>query len=621
MIELLNKLNLPKDLDKLDISELKKLAAEIREVIIDIVPQTGGHMGTNLGVVELTIAAHKTFDFSKDRLIFDVGHQAYPHKLLTGRYDRFHTLRKKDGICGFPNPKESEYDCFLTGHAGTSISSALGMCLGFDAKKEDKKVVAVIGDGSMCGLAFEGLNQAGALKKDMMVILNDNKMAISPTVGAFSKYLNRIRSGELCQTIIKEVHETLHNVPVIGDRLEDFSEKALFKLRDNLLPPDRFFTELGFTYYGPVDGHDLDELLPLLHNLKDVKGPVLVHVLTEKGKGAPGADKDPYKFHSPPSQPKVGCKAVTYSQCFVDSLINEAKNDESIVAITAAMVQGTKLEDFFTQFPERAIDTGIAEGHAVTMAGGINYTGMKPVVMIYSTFLQRAYDNIMHDICLQEDLSAIFAIDRAGLVGDDGASHHGVFDVAYLRHLPRMIIMAPKDGTELSIMFNWALKQKDPVAFRYPRGNIPDLNLEKADTPIEIGKPEMLIDGEEILIVAYGGMVRNSLEVVNELQNENINIGLMNLRFVKPLCSETFSEMCKGYHTLITIEDHSIQGGAGSAVLEMINENNLQINKVVRLGIPDKFIRYASVNEQLHNIGLDKSSLMDKIKSLLTVKV
>jgi len=621
MIELLNNLNLPKDLEKLDISELKKLASEIREVIIDIVPKTGGHMGTNLGVVELTIAAHKVFDFTNDRIVFDVGHQAYPHKLLTGRYEKFHTLRKKDGICGFPNPAESDFDCFLTGHAGTSISSALGMCIGYDAKKANKKVVAVIGDGSMCGLAFEGLNQAGALKKDMLVILNDNKMAISPTVGAFSKYLNRIRSGELCQSIIKEVHETLHSVPVIGDRLEEFSEKAFYKLRDNLLPPDRFFTELGFTYYGPVDGHDLDELIPLLHNLKDVKGPVIVHTLTEKGKGAKGAAQDPYKFHSPPSQPKKESKDISYSQCFVDTLIDEAKKDERIVAITAAMVQGTNLEDFFTQFPDRSIDTGIAEGHAVTMAGGINYTGMKPVVMIYSTFLQRAYDNIMHDICLQENVSAIFAIDRAGLVGNDGASHHGVFDISYLRHLPRMIIMAPKDGEELSKMFNWALKQKEPVALRYPRGNIPELNLQETNSDIHIGKPEMLIEGEEILIAAYGGMVQNALEVVRELQKENINIGLMNLRFVKPLCSETFSEMCKGYETVITLEDHAIQGGAGSAVLEMINENDLKVGKLIRLGIPDKFIKYASVDEQLQSIGIDKAGLIEKVKSLLIVKV
>jgi 1-deoxy-D-xylulose-5-phosphate synthase len=620
MIELLKKLNLPKDLENLEFEELKKLADEIREVIIDIVPQTGGHMGTNLGVVELTLAVHKVFDFSKDRLVFDVGHQAYPHKLLTGRYDKFHTLRKKGGVCGFPNPKESKYDSFLTGHAGTSVSSALGMCLGYDAKKTDEKVVAIIGDGSMCGLSFEGFNQAGALKKNMVVILNDNKMAISPTVGAFSKYLNRIRSGELCQTFVKDFHEALHHVPVIGDKLEDLSEKAFFTIRDNLLPPDRFFTELGFRYYGPVDGHDLGELIPLITNLKDTEGPVIIHAITEKGKGAKGADKDPYKFHSPPSQPGKKSSSITYSQCFVDSLIEEAEADESIVAITAAMVQGTKLESFFKKFPDRAIDTGIAEGHAVTMAGGINYTGLKPVVMIYSTFLQRAYDNIMHDICLQEDISAVFAIDRAGLVGDDGASHHGVFDISYLRHLPRMIVIAPKDGCELAYMFKWALKQKEPVAIRYPRGNIPELNLNIQTAEIQVGKPEMLTKGEDVLIVAYGGMVENALEVVRELENEGIKIGLMNLRFVKPLCPETFNEMCSGYDTIITLEDHAIQGGAGSAILEIINENDLQLGKLIRLGIPDKFIKYASVKQQYEEIGLDKDSLVNKVKSYLPVK-
>lgn len=622
MINLLNKLDLPSDIHDLSIHELKSLASEIREVIMDIVPKTGGHMGTNLGVVELTIALHKCFNLKKDRLLFDVGHQAYPHKLLTGRYKDFHKLRQKDGLCGFPDPNESSYDCFMTGHAGTSISSAIGMTLGYDALYQKKRVIAMIGDGSICGLSFEGLNQAGALKKDMIVILNDNKMAISPTVGAFSKYLNKVRSGELYHTLIKEIKEGLHHIPVVGETLEELSEKTLLKLRDNLLP-DRFFTELGFKYYGPVDGHDLNELITLLDNVKHIEGegPILIHVLTEKGKGATGAEKDPYKFHSPPSsKPKntiIENKPVGYSQCFVDALLNKANEDESIMAITAAMIQGTKLESFFKKHPERAIDTGIAEGHAVTMAGGISYAGMKPVVMIYSTFLQRAYDNIMHDICLQDDISAVFAIDRAGLVGDDGASHHGVFDISYLRHLPRMIVLAPKDGVELEAMFNWALKQKDPVAMRYPRGNAPILNMPPQCEPIELGKPEVLFNGKKVCLLPYGAMVAPCIDIVNQLKEEGIEVGLINLRFAKPLCKDTFTEMVNNYDTIITLEDHALSGGVGSAILEMINEHDLDLGKLIRLGIPDHFVTFASREEQFKSIGLDNESIIETIKKAL----
>lgn len=617
---MLNDPNLTDAIRSMSISELNELAKEIRAKIIEVVPKTGGHMGTNLGVVELTLALYKNFDFLEDKLVFDVGHQAYPHKLITGRAENFHTLRQKDGVCGFPSPWESPYDNFLTGHAGTSISSALGLALGYEAQAVDKKIVAIIGDGSICGLSFEGLNQVGALKKNILVILNDNKMAISPTVGAFSKYLNRVRSGELYHNLIRDFKQGLHHIPMIGDTLEQMGERALIALRDNLLP-DHFFTELGFTYFGPADGHDLDELSSIIHNLKDINEPVLLHVLTEKGKGALGAEKDPYKFHSPPS---VGKKApattIAYSQCFVDSLIKQAEINENIFAITAAMAQGTKLEGFIKKYPHRAVDTGIAEAHAVTMAGGMEYTGIKPVVLIYSTFLQRAYDSIMHDVCLQKRSGVIFALDRAGLVGDDGPSHHGVFDIAYCRHLPKMIVMAPRDGDELDMMFQWALEQDAPIAIRYPRGNVPNLQLDPAPA-IELGKPEVLKRGQKIAIMAYGAMVEEALQAVRQLEEEGINATFVNMRFAKPLCKDAYAPILEEHDYIITLEDHVLMGGVGSAVLELINEEQLKTGEIIRMGIPDEFVTYAKRAEQLESLGMDAKGIVEKVHSLLHVPV
>ena len=614
MPKLLDHLDLPADLRSASVETLTLLAQEIRDRIMDVVPKTGGHMGTNLGVVELTLALHKVYDFKVDKLVFDVGHQSYPHKLVTGRNPEFETLRQKDGLCGFPNPCESDYDNFLVGHAGTSVSSALGLAMGYNIRGLDRRTVAIIGDGSMCGLAFEGFNMAGALKKNLLVVLNDNKMAISPTVGAFSKYLNKVRSGDLYHHLLKDIKNTLHHVPMVGESLEHFGEKVMMALRDNLLP-DRFFSDMGFTYFGPVDGHDLEELIPMIQNLSDLEGPVLLHVLTEKGKGAKGASADRYKFHSPPSLPgAVKSTGVPWSGCFADILYREAEKDESIVAITAAMAAGTKLEQFIEKFPERSIDTGIAEAHAVTMAGGLQAAGAKPVVLIYSTFLQRAYDSIMHDVCLQKGCSVIFALDRAGLVGDDGPSHHGVYDIAYLRHLPKMMVLAPRDGVELEMMFKWALTQDQSVAFRYARGNVPELGYDQERPPIVAGVPEILEQGKKVALLAYGAMVPEAMVAQELLRAEGINPTMVNMRFAKPLDADAYRDILSAHDVVVVMEDHALMGGVGSALLEMINDHGLTSGKVIRIGIPDEFVTYMSRAQQFESLGMDGASVAEKVK-------
>ena len=621
MPKLLNTLSLPEDLRHASVETLRELAQEIRDRIIDVVPKTGGHMGTNLGVVELTIALHKIYDFKRDKLVFDVGHQAYPHKLLTGRNAQFETLRQKDGLCGFPSPWESEYDNFLVGHAGTSVSSALGLAQGFEVLGKKNRVVAIIGDGSMCGLAFEGFNQAGAVRKNLLVILNDNKMAISPTVGAFSKYLNRVRSGDLYHTLMKDIKTTLHHLPMVGESLEHMGERVMTALRDNLLP-DRFFSDLGFTYFGPVDGHDLEELIPMLQNLSELEGPILLHVLTEKGKGAHGAAQDPYKYHSPPTLPnkKVAIKSdQTWSGCFAELLYIEAAKNDKLIAITAAMAAGTKLEKFINTYPDRSIDTGIAEAHAVTMAGGLELAGLRPVVLIYSTFLQRAYDSIMHDICLQKQGAVIFALDRAGLVGDDGPSHHGVYDIAYLRHLPRMVLLAPRDCEELGMMFHWALQQNHPIALRYPRGNVPDLKIARARPPILPGVPEVIKQGQRVALLAYGAMVVEALDASVRLKEMGIDVTVVNMRFAKPMLPEAYADILSEHELLVTMEDHALMGGVGSAFMEMVNDAQFKTGKILRVGISDTFVPYMSREQQFESLGMDGASVCRRVAAELGV--
>lgn len=624
MQPLLDSLALPEALSEASLETLEALSQEIRDRIIDVVPKTGGHLGTNLGVVELTLALHRVYDFRYDRIVFDVGHQAYPHKLVTGRNPDFEKLRQKDGLCGFPSPEESGFDNFLVGHAGTSISSALGLVLGYGMKKDPRKTVAIIGDGSMCGLAFEGFNQAGEVKKNMLVVLNDNKMAISPTVGAFSKHLNRLRSGDAYTTMMKDLKSTLQHIPMIGESLEGMREKMLGSLKEQLLS-DRLFGNLGFNYFGPVDGHNLEELIPMLENLKDHEEPVLLHVLTEKGKGAHGAENDPYKFHSPPSPVTTKSsskpKALGWSEAFTTILHRQAEKDERLFAITAAMAAGTKLEAFIKAFPDRSIDTGIAEGHAVTMAGGLAVTGARPVVLIYSTFLQRAYDSIMHDVCLQPHCPVIFAIDRAGLVGDDGPSHHGVFDIAYLRHLPGMILLAPRDDEELEMMFQWSLKQDQPIAIRYPRGNVPEFQIDMQRPPIEPGVPEKVKDGNSIALCAYGAMLPEALEAEVLLKKAGVDASVYNLRFAKPLDEKAYAEIFEEHDLIVTVEDHVLMGGIGSAILELASEKGMDGSKMMRLGIPDAFVSFMSRPEQLSSLGLDGAGISKKVLDRLGAAV
>lgn len=605
----------PEDLKKCSVEEMKEVAQDIRDVIIDVLPRTGGHLASNLGVVELTIALHYVYNLPLDQLVFDVGHQCYPHKLLTGRLKSFETLRQKGGMSGFPNPWESEYDNFYTGHAGTAVSMALGLAMGYKRLGKDRHVAAIVGDGSFCGLTFEALNHLGSLKKNMTVILNDNKMAISPTVGALSKYLNRIRTDDYYKYIIEEIKRGVNKLPMLGESLDQLGQKVLSSLEKNFLH-GQFFRELGMRYYGPVDGHDLGELIAVLHKIRDFRGPVLLHVITQKGLGHPLAEKDPLKYYAcskPSAKPAKPTKPTRkYSQCFAEALARASKSDDRIMAITAAMAQGTMLDTFMRDRPDRAVDTGIAEAHAITLASGLEVAGMKPVVVIYSSFLQRAYDSVMHDICLQKGLSTVMAIDRAGLVGDDGPSHHGVFDVAYLRHLPRMIVAAPRDGEELEAMLEWALRQTAPVALRYPRGDAPALEYQNR-TEIELGSPEILEKGERVAILAYGAMVEQAAAAVKILKENGIHPTLVNLRFVKPLSADKLRPILESHTLVVTVEDHVLMGGVGSALLELIQEHEITTGRIVRLGVPDRFITFAERLELLEMLELDGPGIARRI--------
>ncbi len=619
MTRLLHTLQSSQDLKKFSVENLGILAADIRQVILETLPKTGGHLASNLGVVELTLALYHVYDFPHDRLVLDVGHQCYPHKLLTGRLARFATLRQKGGISGFPSPWESEHDLFITGHAGTAVSTALGLAAANDVLGEKRKIVAVVGDGSICGLTFEGLNHCGELKKNLVVILNDNRMAISPTVGALSRSLNHLRSGEAYRHLVEEIKHTVQKLPVLGEKLEHLGDRVLHLLSANLIP-GQFFNDLGFKYYGPVDGHDLPELIAMLHNVREIKAPVLLHVKTQKGKGSPDAERDPLKFYatSRPTARLPHRKPSSWSQCFADALTLAARENPRIIAITAAMAQGTKLEAFMKEFPQRALDTGIAEAHAVTLAGGLERAGLLPVVLIYSTFLQRSYDSIMHDICLQKGGVVVFALDRAGLVGDDGASHHGVFDIAYLRHLPRMILMAPRDGEELAAMLRWALIQNHPVAIRYPRGDVPDLGL-PPPAAIESGVPEVLVRGERVALLAYGAMVEAAVRALPLLREHGLRPTLVNLRFAKPLLAEHLAPLLAGHEFIFTLEDHALMGGLGSALLELINSSGLESGRVVRLGIPDAFVTYADRDELLAMLKLDAKGIAATVMENIAV--
>jgi len=626
MTKILDKIKDPADIKKLSVKELEKLAHEIRQLIISTVADTGGHLASNLGVVELTLALYKSFDFPQDKLIWDVGHQCYTHKIITGRKDKFTTLRQQDGISGFPRREESKYDAFGVGHASTSLSAALGMAKARDLKQKKEKVVAVIGDGSLTGgLALEGLNQIGTAQSDMIVILNDNKMSISENVGAVASYLNKIISNPRVIKTRDKTRDLVRKLPNRLGRLALRTGELVEGGVKSIIAPGAWFEELGFRYFGPLDGHDPAELLQTFRNIKNVKGPILLHVITQKGKGYKHAEKDACKFHgAAPFNVKNGesktspaTKNPTYTQVFSQALLKIADQNKDIVAITAAMPEGTGLAEFQQKYPQRFFDVGIAEEHAVTFAAGLATQGYRPVVAIYSTFLQRAYDQIIHDVALQK-LPVIFVLDRAGLVGDDGATHHGVFDISYLRHIPNMVVMAPKDENELQRMLKTAEQHEEgPIAIRYPKGEGLGVKLDKELRSIPIGQGEQLRDGKDVAIIAVGSMVAVAEQAAEKLSSKGIEAAVINTRFIKPLDEKLILSTAR-CGKVVTVEENVLAGGLGSAVLELLEESNLPNVKVKRLGLPDKFIEHGKNGLLRDEIGLNVAGVCRSCRELLS---
>ena len=621
---LLDTINSPQDIKDFNLNELNQLAGEIRERIVTTVAKSGGHLAPSLGVVELTIALHYIFDTPKDKIVWDVGHQSYAHKLLTGRREQFHTLRQQDGISGFPKIKESIHDALDTGHSSTSISAALGMTTALDIQHKDGKVIAVIGDGSMtAGLAFEGLNNAGSLRKDLIVILNDNEMSISPNVGALSSFLSRKLTSRFA-TKIKRDLETFLKKTDIGENIWAAMKRGEDSLK-SLFTPGMLFEALQFEYVGPIPGHEIDALIETINNVQNIPGPVLVHVLTKKGKGYEPAEKNPSKFHglgpfdieTGAPMPSSTPKPPAYTQIFSQTITRIAQDDPKVVAITAAMPSGTGLDAFHKNFPDRFFDVGIAEQHAVTFAAGLALEGLKPVVAIYSTFLQRAYDQIIHDVCLTGQ-PVLFALDRGGLVGDDGPTHHGAFDMSFLRNVPNLVIMAPKDENELQHMIYTGIRHDGPVAVRYPRGTGVGVKLDWQFSEIPIGRAELEREGEDIAIIAIGHHVQTALLAAEQLEKEHeIKATVVNARFVKPLDSGMITDIAKRTGKLITIEENALAGGFGSAVLECLADAGITGVRVKRLGLPDRFVEQGSQENLRHEVGLDVPAVTGAARELL----
>lgn len=615
----------PEDLKKLKLEDLPKLASEIRELIVDVVSKNPGHLSSNLGVVELTVALHYCFDFKKDKIVWDVGHQAYVHKILTGRRLKFPTLRQYKGLSGFPDKNESIYDPFTCGHSGNAISSALGLSCADEILGYKRSNIAIVGDGAIgAGMSLEALNHAGDLKKNLLVVLNDNEMSISNTVGAFSKYLNKIRTAPLYTDLKKEVHNLLNILPVFGRPVGKTLEHMVETIKRGGAP-GQIFQDLGFNYFGPIDGHDFKILIETLNDIKHLEGPVLLHVITEKGRGFEPACKNPTQFHSAGNFEMCDGKILqtakesvksSYTKIFGDTLVELAKADPRIVGLTAAMPDGTGTASFGKRFPDRFYDVGICEQHAVGLANGLAAGGIKPVVAIYSTFLQRAYDQVFHDICLQRN-GVVFVLDRAGIVGNDGPTHNGVFDIAYLRNLPEIILMAPKDGNELRSMLKIALDSGKPVAIRYPKEDVPDEKLNSDYKTFEIGKAEVLREGSDGVLIAYGAMVYRCLHAAERLSEKGIEITVVNARFAKPLDKGLILELVRSHKLLMTVEDHALMGGFGSAVLELVSDEREETNKIVRMGIPDRFIEHGPRNLILKNLGLDENGIADKFIATL----
>ncbi|MGD9106863.1 MAG: 1-deoxy-D-xylulose-5-phosphate synthase [Desulfobacterales bacterium] len=622
-MSLLEKINSPADLKALSRSELPMLASEIRNVIIEVVSKNGGHLAPSLGAVELAIAIHYVFTAPVDKIIWDVGHQSYAHKLLTGRRERFHTLRQHDGICGFTRMSESPYDAFSTGHSSTSISAGLGIACAKRLKNDKSKVIAVIGDGSMtAGLAYEGLNQAGDINKNILVILNDNDMSIAHNVGALSSFLSRTFSAKYLQDFKKEIKDFLKSLPKVGDDIYQFAKRSKESFK-TFITPGMLFEAFNFEYFGPINGHNLNHLIDILNNIKCLNEPVLLHVSTIKGKGYAPAEKNPVYFHGvgcfdadTGESPNKECSVPTYTQVFGETILRMAKEDESIVAVTAAMPEGTGLMKFAEVYPDRFFDVGIAEQHAVTFAAGLAAEGLKPVVAIYSTFLQRAYDQILHDVCL-EALPVVFAVDRGGIVGEDGATHNGVFDLSYLRSLPNMVLMAPKDENELVRMLATSLAHRGPIAVRYPRGDVEGVKTEKQEIPLPIGKGEVLQRGNDVLILAIGRSVSDACVAHAELAEKGISATVVNCRFVKPLDVDLIGTLAREIPRIITVEENVRQGGFGSAVLECLSDQRINGFCLECIGIPDIFVEHGPQKMLRSKYGIDASNIVNAAKRLM----
>ena len=617
----------PNQLHGLSIRQLEQIARQIREKHLQTVATSGGHLGPGLGVVELTLGLYQTLDLDRDKVIWDVGHQAYPHKMITGRYDRFHTLRQKDGIAGYLKRCENRFDHFGAGHASTSISAALGMALARDLKGENFKVVAVIGDGALTGgMALEAINHAGHLPNtNVLVVLNDNEMSISPNVGAISRYLNKVRLSPPMQFLTDNLEEQFKNIPFVGESLSPELERVKEGMKRLAVPKvGAVIEELGFTYMGPVDGHNLKDLISTFKAAHTHNGPVLVHVATVKGKGYAIAEKDQVGYHAqspfnlatgkaiPSSKPKP----PAYSKVFAHTLVKLAENNPKIIGITAAMATGTSLDKLYAKLPNQYIDVGIAEQHAVTLAAGLACEGMRPVAAIYSTFLQRGYDQIVHDVCIQ-NLPVFFCLDRAGIVGDDGPTHQGMYDIAYLRCLPNMVLMAPKDEAELQRMVVTGINYTDgPIAMRYPRGNGYGVPLmEEGWEEIPIGKGEILRNGDDVLMVAYGSMVHTAMQAAEMLSEHGIEATVVNARFVKPLDTELIVPLAKRIGRVVTLEEGCIMGGFGSAVTEALMEHDVVV-PVKRLGVPDQLVEHAKPDEAKAELGLTGSQIAQRVREM-----
>ena len=628
MSHFLKNINSPVDLKKLKREHLPALAEEIRDTLLQGISKTGGHLGSNLGVVELTLAMHYVFDSPIDKFVWDVGHQSYVHKLLTGRRDQFDSLRQYKGLCGFSKREESEHDHWNVGHGGTSITAALAFAKARDLKKEKNKIIAVIGDGSFtAGMAFEGLNHTGHLKPDLIVILNDNEMSISNNVGGMSKHLSQIMTGQVMTKIKKEVDQILLSIPGIGKEVSNYAHR-LDDLVTGMFIPGRLFEDLGFRYMGPLDGHDTNLLIDNLETASELKGPTLIHVITRKGKGYEVAEEKADVWHG--AKPfdiatgefKKGLKSPpAYTNVFADTLIELAKEDEKIIGITAAMPDGTGISKFGKVFPDRTFDVGMAEQHGVGYGGALSIEGFRPVIAIYSTFMQRAYDQIVHDI-VGMNLPVTFAMDRAGIVGEDGATHQGLFDIAFLRTLPNMVIMAPKDENELRHMLKTSIYHPGPSSIRYPRGSGLGVEIDEEVKEIEVGKGEVIKDGKDLAIIAFGSMVDPSMKAAAMLEEKGFSVAVINARFAKPIDKSLIMEYAKKTGCLITTEEHSVQGGFGSAVLEVLQNFDERIPlKTKCIGVPDVLIEHGATGLIKKDLKLDPEGMFETIYAFVNTTV